>query len=424
MPDEIVLRVENVSKGFCRSLNRSLAYGVQDIAREMLALKRPAPGARPGEFLALDRVSFDLKQGESLGLIGPNGSGKTTMLKIISGLLRPDSGRVTVRGRVAPLIALGAGFNPLLTGRENVSVNMSILGVKARDIRRRFDSVVDFAEIGEAIDAPVRTYSSGMAARLGFACAVHTEPDILLVDEVLAVGDIRFRRKCYRRLGELTKNGTSFVLVSHAEGGNASFIKNAVYLYGGKVKALGPTSEVMAQYENDLHNLDERYATGAVDREGERGEGDVFIRRVYFQATEGTQLSALKTGAPATAVIELEASRNARDIVFLVVIRTQLKEIMLSMWSNQDGSKIDVPAGRSRIELHLPHVGLIPGRYEMFVGAHRDRFDIVDAVEWFPFQVESEQGTGQNLFYQERTWKLVSLHDEQWSRSVPITAEN
>ncbi|NEP28570.1 ABC transporter ATP-binding protein, partial [Moorena sp. SIO3I6] len=187
---EVILSINGVSKKFCRDLKRSLLYGVHDIGTELLGLRQKDDKLRKKEFWALKDVSIQLRRGEAIGLVGKNGSGKSTLLRIISGLIKPDVGSVEVKGRLAPLIALGAGFNPILTGRENIYANMSILGLSKKEIDQRFDQVLEFAEIGDAIDSPVQTYSSGMAARLGFASAIHTEPDILLIDEVLAVGDL------------------------------------------------------------------------------------------------------------------------------------------------------------------------------------------------------------------------------------------
>lgn len=193
--NDVVLSLNGVSKKFCRDFKRSLLYGMQDISQEVLAIRNDKNNnLRRQEFWALQDVSFDLHRGDALGLIGKNGSGKSTLLRIIAGLIKPDVGSVEVYGRVAPLIALGAGFNPVLTGRENIYANMSILGLKRTEIDERFEEVVEFAELANAIDSPVRSYSSGMAARLGFSCAVHTSSEILLIDEVLSVGDIRYER--------------------------------------------------------------------------------------------------------------------------------------------------------------------------------------------------------------------------------------
>ena len=262
--DEVILSVEQVSKKFCRSLKRSLYYGVRDIGKELIGGKRKSDTLRKGEFWALQDVSFHMRRGESLALIGANGAGKTTLFRIISGLIKPDTGSVKVKGKVAPLIALGAGFSPILTGRENVYVNMAILGLSKKEIDERFQDVVDFAEIGDAIDAPVQTYSSGMAARLGFACAVHTEPDILLIDEVLAVGDMKFRAKCYRRLAELRKKGTSFVVVSHSPTTALSICNAGIYLSKGRLIMTGDTEAIMNQYEEDLSLHGAEKAVGEV----------------------------------------------------------------------------------------------------------------------------------------------------------------
>jgi lipopolysaccharide transport system ATP-binding protein len=210
-----LIEVRSVSKKFCRSLKRSLWYGLRDLGGEVFGRSGDRSTLRRDEFWAVRNASFELYPGETLGLIGPNGAGKTTLLRLLHGLITPDEGSVTVRGRMQALIALGAGFSPILTGRENIYVNASILGITGKEVARRFDEIVDFAGIPDFIDSPVQTYSSGMTVRLGFAVAAHLEPDILLVDEVLAVGDEGFQVKCLNKIGELKASGTAIVLVSH-----------------------------------------------------------------------------------------------------------------------------------------------------------------------------------------------------------------
>lgn len=212
---EVLVRVENVSKKFCRSLKKSLWYGMQDIASEVLGCNYEHE-LRPDEFWSLKDVSFELRRGECLGLIGRNGAGKSTLLRMLNGLIKPDRGRIEINGQVGGLIALGAGFNPILTGRENIYVNGSILGLSKAEIDARFEEIIEFAEIGEFIDAPVQTYSSGMNVRLGFAvAAVLIQPDILLLDEVLAVGDMGFVLKCFRQIDRLIPN-CAVIFVSHS----------------------------------------------------------------------------------------------------------------------------------------------------------------------------------------------------------------
>jgi ABC-2 type transport system ATP-binding protein len=194
-------------------------------------------------FLAVDDVSFTVQQGESIGLMGLNGSGKSTLLKLINGVMRPDTGKVLTRGRIAGLIATGAGFHPQLTGRENVYLNAAILGMSERETKARFDDIVEFADIGKFLDTPVGHYSSGMFARLGFAVAVHTESDIFLVDEVLAVGDRPFKKKCMARMEEIKKEGRTLFYVSHAPGSVRKMCDRVLVLEKGKLAFDGPTNE-------------------------------------------------------------------------------------------------------------------------------------------------------------------------------------
>lgn len=212
---EILIGVESVSKKFCCRLKQALWYGVKDLTSELLGHSSSHSELRKGEFWAVDDVSFELKRGECLGLIGRNGAGKSTLLKMLNGLIKPDKGRISVRGRVGALIELGAGFNPILTGRENIYVNAAVLGITKETVNKKLDSIIDFADIKDFIDTPVQYYSSGMKVRLGFAVAAHMEPDVLLIDEVLAVGDIGFRVKCLNRISELLSR-SAVIFVSHA----------------------------------------------------------------------------------------------------------------------------------------------------------------------------------------------------------------
>ncbi len=195
------------------------------------------------DFNALEDVSFTVEQGESVGLMGLNGSGKSTLLKLINGVMKPDAGQVLTRGRIAGLIATGAGFHPQITGRDNVYLNAAILGMSERETRRKFDEIVDFADIGKFLDTPVGHYSSGMFSRLGFAVAVHTDSDIFLVDEVLAVGDRPFKRKCMRRMQEIREEGRTMFYVSHAAGSVRKMCDRVLVLEKGKLGFDGPVDE-------------------------------------------------------------------------------------------------------------------------------------------------------------------------------------
>ncbi len=215
MKDDILIDVQNVSKRFCKDLKRSMRYGFMDSLRAIAGQDATTDTLRKDEFWAVKDVSFQLRRGECLGLIGHNGAGKSTLLKMLNGLINPDQGSITMRGKIGALIELGAGFNPILTGRENIFNNGAVLGFTRKEIEAKVEDIIEFAEIREFIDAPVQNYSSGMRVRLGFAIAAQMEPDILLIDEVLAVGDMGFIVKCLNRISEMTPN-CAMIFVSHS----------------------------------------------------------------------------------------------------------------------------------------------------------------------------------------------------------------
>lgn len=410
---DIVISINNVSKKFCRDLKLSLFYGLQDISSELLGLRQKSERLRKEEFWALQNVSFDLMRGEALGLVGRNGSGKSTLLRIISGLIKPDTGTVTIKGRIAPLIALGAGFNPVLTGRENIYANMSVLGLTRRQIDERFDAVVEFSEVGNAINAPVQSYSSGMAARLGFSCAVHTEPDILVIDEVLAVGDVQFRTKCFRRLGELREKGISFILVSHNPNSVLSLCESAVYLFGGTVKTIGDTANVMRIYEADALGLDQEQPSGklVIPPKPKDESLGVDITSLSFKDVNGNELKTLYSGEPARFCVGCKAHREVNDARLAVTIKGQASEgdRILSLSNNLDQTQLRLLPGDNVIELEMPYVGLSPGPYFMNLNVREGALELMDSVQGFDFNVESNIPISKCKFYQPRTWRASVL---------------
>jgi ABC-type polysaccharide/polyol phosphate transport system ATPase subunit len=262
MSDDVLVKVDNVSKRFCRSLKRSLWYGLQDLGSEIGGRRHgggsglPQSSAdvqlRPDEFWAVKDVSFELRRGECLGLIGRNGAGKTTLLRMLNGLIKPDTGQITINGRIGALIALGAGFNPILTGKENIYTSAAVLGFSSRETALLIDKIVDFAEIGDFIDSPVQSYSSGMQVRLGFAAAIFMKASIILLDEVLAVGDANFRSKCYSELNRIKKEEGSFILVTHSEIAMKTIATKALYLRSAdKPNIIGDPNKVYEKYNQD-----------------------------------------------------------------------------------------------------------------------------------------------------------------------------
>lgn len=411
LDSDVVLSVQGVSKKFCRSLKRSLFYGLQDIATELTGSRRQSEALRANEFWALQEVNLELKRGQALGLVGANGSGKTTLLRIISGLIKPDTGSVRIKGRVAPLIALGAGFSPILTGRENIYANMSILGLSKQEIDDRFDDVLAFAEIGDAIDAPVQSYSSGMAARLGFACAIHTEPDILLIDEVLAVGDVRFRAKCERRLAELLQKGTSFVLVSHFFQAILNICNTAVYLSKGQLVASGEARDIMDKYEQDLFSIDIQKESGLLKfpEKTEYASLGADISYLCFKDCQGEILEYPTSGEPVTFCVGCRAHKAIAELSLFIGTYQLGGEggLIVHLSSFYDNQTFQVSPGDYELQVQIPHLGLRPGSYEIRLYMKDGSIYMFDAYESFRFTVKGDKTVNRGLYYQPRTWNIV-----------------
>lgn len=241
LPDSLIVRFDGVGKSYRR-------FDYQPFLLRNLIGRVTGRAVKAREFWPLRNVSFDIRAGETVGVIGRNGAGKSTLLRLVAGACYPTEGTVSVRGRIAPLLALGAGFHPDMTGRECVEVNGTALGLTRNEIRSRMDDILAFAEIGDFLDMPVRYYSSGMLARLGFSVAIHTDPDLLIVDEVLAVGDHAFHQKCIARFHEIQRSGTTILFVSHDETAVRELCDRAIWLCEGQLRIDGPTEKVVSEY--------------------------------------------------------------------------------------------------------------------------------------------------------------------------------
>lgn len=253
MEKEVLVEVQNVSKKFSLDLKTSLKYGALDILKGTFGMKIDKK-LRKKEFWAVKDVSFKLRRGECIGLIGHNGAGKSSLLKVLNGLYAPDKGQIVMRGKIGALIELGAGFNPILSGRENIYNNAAILGFTREEVDQKIQSIIDFSEIGDFIDMPVQNYSSGMKVRLGFAVAAHLEPDILIIDEVLAVGDLGFVLKCFKKIDELLPK-TAVIFVSHNMPMVSRICNEIILMDHGKVEYQGSeTSKGIELYYNKFSN--------------------------------------------------------------------------------------------------------------------------------------------------------------------------
>lgn len=339
---ETLIKVEGVSKKFCRSLKRSLWYGMQDLGRELVGLSHGGSGElRRDEFWAVKDVSFELKRGECLGLIGHNGAGKTTLLRMLNGLIKPDQGRIEMRGRVGALIALGAGFNPVLTGRENIYVNAAVLGLSKRDVDERLDEIIEFSELSEFIDSPVQSYSSGMVVRLGFAIAIKTDPDILLLDEVLAVGDVGFQVKCFNALAELRKSGTAFILVSHNMHQVSRYAERAIYLNRGEGQLYGAARYVIARFLESVNSSDLSVRAEMTGWSGANGTGGVRFQDACFFSVQRRRVEEIKSGDGVIVAIKFKRCIGRVDNPVLDLIVRDKEGVVYQGTSSMSGGGFD-----------------------------------------------------------------------------------
>jgi lipopolysaccharide transport system ATP-binding protein len=356
-----VIEFENVSKRFV--IHRDGGDTIQERFAGMLR-----PRARGEEFWALRDVSFAVEQGQSLGLVGHNGAGKSTALKLMTRILEPTSGQVSMNGRVAALLELGSGFHPDLSGRENVFLNGSLLGFSRREMQSKLAEIVDFSEIGDFIDMEVKHYSSGMYTRLAFAVATAVDPDILITDEVLAVGDESFQRKCMDRIYRFRQAGKTIIFVSHALETVRTLCDHAVWLDHGQPRLAGPAGEVIDAYLADVNRREqERIAqqlgvpiTGSEHRYGTR---EIEIVRVELLGADGQQHTVFQTHGPLTVRMHYIAHKPTSRPVFGVALHHES-----GFWINGPNTRfddIDIPAvaGAGYMDYHISSLPLLTGRY-------------------------------------------------------------
>lgn len=314
---DTAVQFDNVSKKF--TLRRERARSFQEAA---LAFFQGRDSSRE-ELWALEDVSFAVERGKTLGIIGPNGSGKSTVLKLITRILEPTSGRIDVQGRVSALIELGAGFHPDLTGRENIYINGSILGFSRKEMRAKFEQIVAFSELEKFIDVPLKHYSSGMHMRLGFAVAIHVDPDILLIDEILAVGDQAFQNKCLGKISELRSQGVTILFVSHDLEAVRSLCTSALWLEDGVIQEEGTTDRVIDSYLNSVTTITEArlsHEQRIQSDENRWGSGEIEITDVRFLDAEGRERRAFKTGERMVVRLGYHAHTEVKQPVFGVAI--------------------------------------------------------------------------------------------------------
>jgi ABC-2 type transport system ATP-binding protein len=319
--------------------------------------------SRYKEFWALQGIDFEVSSGQTFGVIGPNGSGKSTLLKCLAGILTPEKGSITHVGRLSALLELGAGFHMELSGRENVYLNGAILGLTKREIDRQFDNIVDFAGLEEFIDSPVKNYSSGMFVRLGFAVAAHVEPDVLLIDEVLSVGDESFQRKCAEKIEQFRRDGRTIIFVSHGLSQVEQLCEQVAWIDHGRLVEVGPSADVITRYRGESHD-----AERVEGEQGSRwGSQEAEIVHAGFIGADGTPTALLTTLEPALLRIEYVAHRPLEDIVVGLRIDTVHGQLVWGTSTRLARKTIGLADGSGTVELAIDDLPLLEGVYDLSV---------------------------------------------------------
>jgi lipopolysaccharide transport system ATP-binding protein len=357
------LRLDHVFKRFRRGQRHdSLRDLIPSLVKRAVSRDRDRALVAE-EFWVLNDISFELKQGDTLGIIGHNGAGKSTMLKHLSGIMEPTRGRIEVTGRLSALIEVGAGFHPDLTGRENVFLNGVILGMTRAEVKRKFDEIVDFAGLAEFIDTPVKRYSSGMFARLGFSVAAHLEPDILVIDEVLSVGDFAFQRKGLEKMRAIAKGGATVIFVSHNLQAVAEFCERGILLEKGRVIADGATDEVIRRYLDTAPSHDQKQRRGPVS-----------VSRTTMSGADG-QSGRFSAGQKARVAVSIEAGQAVENVaVVLDVFNADFYEVFNTSSERLGSPPLSLEAGQNAVCEFDIELNLGPGTY--YVGVYLYRYDV------------------------------------------------
>ncbi len=351
MTGRLAVSVENVSKSFriYHERNQSLKAAVMRRKRSSFE-----------EFWALREVTLEIAQGKTFGLMGHNGSGKSTLLKCIARILEPNNGRIVAKGTIAAMLELGSGFHPELTGRENIYLNGSILGMSRKEIDAKLDQIIEFAGVGEFIDQPVKNYSSGMYVRLGFSVSIHVQPDILLVDEILAVGDMQFQERCREKFAEFKDEGRTVVVVSHGVGEMRTFCDEAAWLDHGRVVEVGPAAQIVDRY------IEAGHQARPVESGGTRhGSGEIIISKIELLDASGTDSRQFRTGDEMTMRLHYRADKPVERPVFAVSLST-LDGV--HVWSHHTWDAEYIPAqlrGSGSVDVRLDTVRLQPGTFDL-----------------------------------------------------------
>ena len=372
---QAIITVENLGKKYSIRHERNKRYTalrdvITDKAKSLFRRDGNQVNATREAFWALKNVSFDVRRGEVVGIIGRNGAGKTTLLKILSRITEPTEGRVRITGRVASLLEVGTGFHPELTGRENIFLNGAILGMTRTEIKRKFDEIVDFAEVEKFLDTPVKRYSSGMYVRLAFAVAAHLEPEILVIDEVLAVGDAQFQKKCLGKMESVSRlEGRTVLFVSHNMAAVEALCSSAMVLASGLVIARGDTPSMVQTYLDQVGRLQ---APSLIDRVDREGTGALRFIATELADGRGQSVASFRCGTDSALVLHCcnDSGQELRNVRVAIGIDTELDQRVLLLDTKLLGQNLtSIPPGEGQIRIIIPKLSLLPRRYHFTIWA-------------------------------------------------------
>jgi len=370
---DTIIKVENLTKkyiighqraGGYTTLRDVIARKAGNLGKKVLSPFSGAQAQTTEEFFALKDVSFEIKRGDRVGIIGRNGAGKSTLLKVLSRITEPTSGRIEITGRVASLLEVGTGFHPELTGRENVFLNGAILGMTRNDIKRKFDEIVAFAEVEKFLDTPVKHYSSGMYVRLAFSVAAHLEPEILIVDEVLAVGDAQFQKKCLGKMEDVSSTGRTVLFVSHNMGAISQLCEKVILLTAGSVRFNGNVREGILNYTSDVKNSS---SINFDDFKGER-RGNQEYATLHSMAVldeNGNESSLFVMGSSMVVRLQVSVNKPLKAPRIGVMLRGQNDVLIHDFCSGSDGFEPELEAGLHTFEISIDKLMVYPGRYTL-----------------------------------------------------------
>lgn len=422
MENQEIIKVDNLCKKFSRSLKRSMAYGTLDLFRTFVGIPVNYSKLRKSEFWALQDISFSLKKGESLGIIGMNGSGKSTLLRLLTGIYPPDKGKIEVNGTISSLIAVGAGFHPHMTGRENIYLNGTILGMTKKQIDNKMSEIIEMADIGDFLDAPVSTYSSGMRVRLGFAIAVQSEPDILLVDEILSVGDISFKNKSLRYMSRLREKARAIIFVSHNMEQVRVLCDRVIVMDKGKVIFNGETDKGIVVFEElardlRLQNVEKEITKGGALFTNHFASADIKINDIALVDGLGNKITEVNLGDGLNITCEFEVINFIPSLsINIPIIRDDNLDVYCISVFSDDQKKFkfeNLEPGKYQVALEIKDHHLNPGTYMLgtltlrndktFETYNKARFD-------FAFKVMSDKEKIERGFINvDYSWKLKKL---------------